>query len=247
MLIDGNEILANLTGKILVLMDEPTADTKKKLRLDIDEDGSLYGRKRELLLRNIIPVIEFDSRNWLQLEGDLIYFKDNFGGVGFWPLFVEPKEKTENPDEAQKLGETNSVSGHLVKFFQQESRNGQPDSMLNKFVCENRWWFYMALAVLLILTICLFWKRYQSCVFREHVNKYFKWYVLGLGAPIAMIIVPLALYDPVSEDFVKKWGVTVLIIILVVGYYFWERNRRKSHAKKPARPRKRLLATKNSG
>ena len=105
----------------------------------------------------------------------------------------------------------------------------------------------MALAVLLILTICLFWRRYQSCAFREHVNKYFNWYVLGLGAPIAMTIVPLASYDPVSEGFVKEWGVTVLIIILVVGYYFWERDRRKSHAKKPSRPRKRSLATKSSG
>ncbi|MDE2388696.1 MAG: hypothetical protein KGN35_06380, partial [Betaproteobacteria bacterium] len=99
---------ADMRTNILVLIEEPTTDSKKKLRLDI-ENGGLHGIERGMLKWHIVPVIEFDGRDWKQLEDDVVYFNDNFGGIGFWPLRVnEPEVAKEMPFRCDAI---QSVSG----------------------------------------------------------------------------------------------------------------------------------------
>lgn len=75
------------TGKkqkilLLALLPEPTTNEKKQLRQDIE--NALHGEQRRSLLRHIVTVISFDGHNKNQLVDDIIYAKDNFGGIGFW-------------------------------------------------------------------------------------------------------------------------------------------------------------------
>ena len=73
----------NLQMLYLVLLQEPTTHDKKLLRLNIE--NSLHGEQRQMLLRHVVPVLTFDGHNNDQLQDDIIYAKDNFGGIGFWP------------------------------------------------------------------------------------------------------------------------------------------------------------------
>ena len=66
----------------LVLIEEPTSNDKKMLRQNIE--NALHGEQRQLLLRHVVTVLTFDGHNKNQLRDDIIYAKDNFGGIGFW-------------------------------------------------------------------------------------------------------------------------------------------------------------------
>lgn len=70
-------------GKFLVLLEEPTSDTKKALRLKIE--NCLTGAQRAQVLRDIVPVVQYAHYRKSRLIFDITYFDDNFGGVGLWP------------------------------------------------------------------------------------------------------------------------------------------------------------------
>lgn len=93
-LLAGETPLVNL---VLVFLEPPTAESKKKLRARL-ENGTLQGRDLADLLRRIIPVLPsagHENTNqggganasvpFGQFVDDLVYFQDNFAGVGFWP------------------------------------------------------------------------------------------------------------------------------------------------------------------
>lgn len=67
---------------LLALLQEPTTNGKKQLRQVVE--NALHGEQRMKLLRHIVTVISFDGHNTDQLVDDIIYAKDNFGGIGFW-------------------------------------------------------------------------------------------------------------------------------------------------------------------
>jgi hypothetical protein len=241
-----------LPVKILVLIEEPTTDSKKELRANV-EGGGLNGEKRRMLLRNIIPVVTFDGKNWEQLEDDLAYFKDNFGGVGFWPLAIDPKEAADegngsaagNPadesDKAQQPVINKTVSSYLVQYFQNEERSGEPDSWLDEFVCENREMFRIALSLLTLLALFLLWFYFKSCCARGKANKYYLPALLVTVISALVVALLLLLYDPVLEKL-SKGNIPLIAVIFiclsttVIGY-----QRRKRDARKPTRPR--ILAT----
>ena len=229
------DITADLNAKILVLLEEPTTSTKKALRLDV-ESAELYGVLRGLLLRNLIPVIEFDGRNWGQLENDLVYFKDNFGGVGFWPMPIdEPAVPTELAGHCDDI---KTISGCLTRHFQIAERNGQPDSWLDQLVCENRLLFTVILTVLTLLSLILLVIYQYSC--RVH-GKHQNIYIIGMYAaiiPTLIIAMLLLMFDPVLESLSE--GNIPLIIVVTIGVlasfiYF---RRQQSKAKKPSRPKR---------
>ncbi|MBL0217396.1 MAG: hypothetical protein IPQ07_26420 [Myxococcales bacterium] len=76
-------------GAVFVLLEEPTTESKKRLRMGIEE--ALRGPDRIRLLRSIVPVITFDGRSWQQLSDDELYAADNYAGLGFWLSSTELK------------------------------------------------------------------------------------------------------------------------------------------------------------
>ncbi len=234
----GKDIGYDLKHKVLVLINEPTGQSKRSLKTAIHDSPKFNNEEeRKLLLRNIIPVIEFDERNWTQLNEDLTYFEDNFGGIGFWPLVVnvpvdEEKEMTED---------ANTVDGLLERHFQ-NTQIGEPDGFVDQFVCENRWYFYMAFVPIMILFLILAWRYIVSCNYRDHVKKYYIWYVLGLGFPLITISTLLAMFDPYFEEATNEYGSLILVIIIAVGYFLRRHQVHKIQMKKPSRPKLSMIA-----
>jgi len=220
--------------KILVLIEEPTADSKKKLRLDV-ENGELHGIERGLLLRNIIPVIEFDGRNWKQLEDDVVYFKESFGGIGFWPLMVnEPAVLEEMPSRCDEI---NSVGGCLVRYFQNMAWHGEPESFVEKMVCEHR--AYLRIALGLLTAFCLLFTSlyFYSCRIHTRIKKFYIPYLIIIVVPALIVALLLLTYDPVLEPI--STGNLPLIIVLSGGIAISiiVYQKRKKEKAKPSRPR----------
>ena len=237
-----------LPVKFLVLIEEPTTDSKKVLRANV-EDGGLNGEKRRLLLRNILPVITFDGKNWEQLEDDLAYFKDNFGGVGFWPLAIDPNEAAEEgngsaagnaageSEQAQQPVVNKTVSSYLVQYFQDEERFGKPDSLLDEFVCENREMFRIAFSLLTLLTLFLLWYYLKSCCAQGQARKYYLPALLISGISALVVAILLLLYDPVLEQLSKGNIPLIVVMFICLATTFIGYQRRKRTAKKPTRHR----------
>lgn len=223
--------------KILVLIEEPTTASKKKLRLDL-ENGELHGIERGLLLRNIIPVIEFDGRNWKQLEDDVVYFKDNFGGIGFWPLMVnEPEVVEEMPSRCDEI---QSVSGCLVRYFQKITWHGEPESFLEKIICENRAYFRIALGSLTALFLVFTSLYFYSCRIHNRIKNFYVHYVVIIVAPTLIVALLLLTYDPVLEPISSGNLPLILVLFGGIALSIIVYQRRKKDQKKPSRPRIQL-------
>jgi hypothetical protein len=225
----------NLQTKILVLIEEPTTDAKKELRLDV-ERGELHGIERELLLRSIIPVIQFDGRNWKQLEDDVVYFKSNFGGIGFWPLAV---------NEAEVVGEIpfhcdgiKSVSGCLIRFFQASTWYGEPESLLEKFVCENRTYFRLALGLLTVLSLLFVSLYFYSCRVHHRIKNHYVFYLSTLIIPMMVIALLLLTYDPALESISRGNLPLITVLFVMVAASVIAYQRRRKQLRKPSRFRK---------
>lgn len=93
----------NLKTMLLVMLQEPTMNNKKQLRFAIE--NALHGEQRQTLLRHTVMVLSFDGHNVPQLEDDIIYAKDNFGGVGFWMQPATVNTNEVNATIAEKLHE----------------------------------------------------------------------------------------------------------------------------------------------
>jgi hypothetical protein len=142
----------------LVLMDEPTARTKKQLRMEIDI--ALHGAARMELLLQIVPVINFDGQNWQQLQDDIIYARDNFGGIGLWPG-ARPQPPAATAASAEVL--PCEMSKNVDKCFRDYLREppGEPTCLACNIICEYRWWvrFVMGLLILALIVLYFHFKR----------------------------------------------------------------------------------------
>jgi amino acid transporter len=107
------------------------------------------------------PIIEPTDSNEAKLVEDIIYFKKNFGGIGFWPLPVIegigvelmtclmeilPGEQTQPEEERTLAGVVNS---NLKKFYQIEG--AEPISGYQNFVTLHRWAGRLLFDVLLVI------------------------------------------------------------------------------------------------
>ena len=110
---------------LLVLLQEPTTNEKKRLRYDI-EDG-LHGQQRARLLRDLVMVLSYDGHSRDQLDDDIIYAADNFGGIGFW---------------AQSAGANNTVADTAVSAALHKNfvdiRKSASGKRICKLLCSTR-------------------------------------------------------------------------------------------------------------
>lgn len=217
----------------LVLLDEPTTESKKKLRFDME--SSFHGVDREKMLRQIVPVTEFDKSNWQQLEDDLIYYRDNFGGVGFWPLSMsKPGAAAAGTgvvrDGVQHCDVTQSIGDCLQDYYQIEP--GVTSSKVCNIVCENRWAFRFALDVILLLLIAGAATYYRSCRWRPVIEKN---YLVPLGAVAACIVIFTLLVscDPYLNHLSQGYVIPVVLLAAIVGIVLFYRHKFKVRDEQP--------------
>jgi hypothetical protein len=215
---------------VLVLMNEPSSDAKKKLRSDIENDSGLYGADRADFLRSVLPIWHFDDRNFQQLEDDIVYSRDNFGGVGFWAPDFENMAK-EVKDTGETCLQSKSMTICLLKNYRDETVSASLPGPVEAFVCVHRWWFQLLLTALLLVMIAMGILYFRVCRVQNLINRYFL-LVLGLvGLPALVTFTLLMGYDPyfakLSHGQLPFIAASTLLVVVLAGGAWYLRSRRE--------------------
>ena len=155
---------ARLVDKLLVFLERPTTRSKKILRIRVE--NSFQGEERIQVLRAIVPVVPPGANaplepqqadgsavasatsavnSYGQFHDDLVYFQDNFDGIGFWPA---PAAGATLPDGSpDRVGELVAARYYawappLVPKRFQDLVRGPVDGAC-ALVCPNRVLFYI--------------------------------------------------------------------------------------------------------
>lgn len=157
----GNLLSATATDgkarvdRVLVFLERPTNKTKKDLRAAIENMPEFHGSNRRDLFRKIVPIISPTAESALgrrdvgdqakgdgafgQFRDDLVYFRDNFGGIGFWPAAYE-----NGPDAAYLTGLKEQIRHNFNANTYTKlgfGKNNTLDAGLTmacRYVCPNR-------------------------------------------------------------------------------------------------------------
>lgn len=210
---DEKSIRDHLNTQILVLLEEPSTDGKKSLRQNVE--NALHGADRKDLLRSILPVLVFDNKNWMQLQDDLIYFNDNFGGVGFWPLSSGPEVAT-----MQNCVDSKNVARCIALNYEELGAQGETDSAIKKFICQNRWIFRIALDFTLIVLVVVVILYFRFCSIRSRITQHFPLYLLAFGMPPIVLFTLLLLFDPALASISEGNLPFIISLTLLVGGAF---------------------------
>ncbi|PHV15153.1 hypothetical protein CSQ90_19195 [Janthinobacterium sp. BJB303] len=216
--------------RYLVLLGEPTTFSKKALREEVEQ--AIHGSGRMAVLRRMVPVINFDGQSWSQLEDDLIYFEQNFGGVGFWP-----GTKPNNADAGKTAvpGISRCQVSQLVEDCIQDhfrSPPGEADSVACKFICENRWPLRFALDVLAIALALAGIAYLRWCGVRPVLQKYYLVPLAG-AALAAAIFVGLLICDPFLAHLSDGIVIPAALVLCMVAMYFYFRQMLKERDARP--------------
>ncbi|WP_448874585.1 hypothetical protein [Desulfobulbus propionicus] len=168
----------------LLFLPEPTKEKKKALRQQIED--KLTGEQRRDTLRKIVPVLATGGlmtteANQQQFKDDMIYFQDDFGGAGFWPV------PTSADPGAAEIGETlhaTFTDEHAQDFFLAKVNAQFP--WIATLVGPYRWEIRFTLDLLLL--VIGFWALISCMVFE--VQALFRRNCFWC---IAVILIPLVL------------------------------------------------------
>ena len=221
----------NVIPHLLVLLEEETTDSKKQLRLRIE--GALHGEQRAKLLRQVVPIITFDNDNWQQLQDDIIYFKDNFGGVGFWPMPMAAVSAAptaagkEKPIDAilpstagvQQCDLSRSISECISDFYQTEP--GAQASPVCKTVCENLYLFRLTTKLVFMLLLGCAALYYGSCRWRETMARYHHAPALIVLAAWVLLSMALLFCDPFLRWLARGYMIPIFLVLLIIGIISW--------------------------
>jgi hypothetical protein len=183
--------------KVLLFLERPTTDAKKGLRERMDQ-GLFQGPNRERLLRSIIPVLPPAGHRLIkqrlkvnavasdppgefsQFEDDIIYFEDNFSGVGFWP--VPDTASPEITDITRIVASVFNTDPWARPFTGLQAR---ADAVCN-VVCPNR--AAILLATLAAFAAMLVLVRTAFYVGWAEIIAYRMFYLCGLVLPVNLVI-----------------------------------------------------------
>lgn len=246
---NGNDAASAVARSyFMVLMEEPASEAKKRLRLDIEAETSLRGIDRADFLRRVVPVLQFDNRNWQQLDDDIVYFKDNFAGIGFWPLplanLAKPVPNLSLPimDPANSCVNAELVALCLLQRYQVEGAKATQTSDIQKRVCEHRWALRATMDLFVLLDLIVLILFFQSCTVQGVIRQYFLPVVSLLVLPPVVVFMLLLFYDPaysrLSQGNVPFIIAVVVIIIGIAGGYFYLRSQREKPSRQRALPQR---------
>ena len=209
---------------VLVMLPEPTRDTKKALRGAIQE--ALRGTDSARLIRAMVPVLEYDGTGAQQLTDDIVYAADNYFGIGFWPLPYAADDGTEP-------GGARSVNQLLTAYFQPNDDVTPGGHWIAATICPQRLWlrwaFWIALAA--ALGIGAYYFSCRGCNERlDNSALYFAGMMALLALPL-MILAVLAVGDPLLDPYryvlLGLYGTGGLVVAGLVARYYFNRSRRK--------------------
>lgn len=210
---------------ILVLIPEPTQDSKKALRTAIQ--NALHGIEAARVQWAIVPVVTYDGVGSAQLADDIVFASANYHGIGFWPLaFAGPLDD----DETQPLKDATLLLEDYLQPF------GDPASKARYYagyLCPHRLWlrwvFWGSLALAIGVGAVYFSCR--GCNERlDNSGLYFAGMVALLVLPLVTLAV-LVVSDPLLTDYLKYtlalYGTGGIVAAALVSRYYFKKSRRK--------------------
>ena len=229
---------------ILVLMNEPSFEAKKALRADIENDPVLHGANKADFLRSILPVLHFDNRNWQQLEDDIVYAHDNFGGFGFWsPNFDNLAQPVT--DTSQSCAESTLIVVCLLKNYRDQTVSASLPGPLESFACVHRWALQMILTSLVLLAIVLAILFFRFCKVQNFIKTYFLWVLALIVIPAILVFTLLLLYDPflvnLSRGNLPFLIASAIIVLCIIFVYRYLRARRQVPMRQHSMPQRQGL------
>ncbi|MFB9243025.1 hypothetical protein IV454_26055 [Massilia antarctica] len=217
----------------LVLFDEPTGHNKQLLRREIETGNSAMDQLR--LLNRMVPVINFDGEGWQQLEDDLIYFNQNFGGVGFWPgrTFTATAPPKRAVAGVMHCNESQSVDDCIQDFFRDPpGQASSTDSTVSKLVCEYRWPLRFTLDLLILILVLLAVTYARSCQARTLLRKHYL-APLAVALLAILVLVALLLFDPYLAPLTDGYLIPAVLVLCLIGMYFYFRAKFKERNERP--------------
>lgn len=229
----GTPATAAVPPKLLVFIEEPTSASKKQLRADIE--SAYHGENRVRILRQIVPVIEFGKKDWAQLEDDMIYFGDNFGGIGFWPVTVNKVGKESAASVARGTGVrscdiSRSVERCLEDFM--ETKAGYSPFAFTNFICENRWVLRFLVGLCLLFLAISAALYYQFCHWRPKFER-FRYFFLGVLAFAAIDTGLLIRFDPYLQHMAQGNLISVMLVLVIIAIVIYYRRQFKMRDERP--------------
>lgn len=215
---------------ILILLNEPSSDAKKQLRSDIENDSSLHGSDRADFLRSILPVLHFDNRNWQQLQDDIVYARDTFGGLGLWaPDFDNLAKPVE--DVSLSCLKSASLTTCLSRNYLDPGEEIKLPGPLEAFACVQRWLLRLILSFLLLVIVTVVVLFFRFCGAQNFIKKNFLYILLLVNIPATLVFILLLLYDPLlgrlsAGNLPFIITAAVGMAILIAGYMYLRKRRR---------------------
>ena len=213
-----------MSGLFLVLLQEPTTNDKKLLRLKIE--NGLHGKDRMKLLRGVVMAITFDGHNVDQLTDDVIYAKDNFGGIGFWPQAFVPD------GDAAAAAQSSGIIGTVLHGNFLSTASGDAPSVC-KYICPNKWAFRITWNIFVLALVSCILMRFMSCAWRTLFDNHFIHFIAGVVAPFFLLSIALLFCDPAWQAISRGNGLLILVVMAAIGYSIWNYNDKKSKANLP--------------
>lgn len=213
---------------VLVFLEEPVSDMKKRLRLAVENE--FRGSVRVEVLRKVLPVIPPNGHglktaqstscggatdHYWQLQDDLVYFRDNFRGAAFWPL-----PQGRGKDQA-------ALKQRLDCTFAKLQNEGWLAALVNalpldicKLVCPNERLFrdvFLGLAALLILFVLL---AGWSCRIRSAIRKRYLYPLLAVALLLALGAALITCIPKYQENEALILGLVVAFLIATWLVYY---------------------------
>jgi hypothetical protein len=197
----GYRSQTNVTIRYIVALPEPTTFSKKALREAVEASPDLAGTNRAIVVRRIVPLVSVGSAGVRQMNDDMAYFNDNFGGVALWP------QPAADAATAQVVEAT--VRSTILA---DETREGAVCNL----VCNWRWalraMFWVLLGVALVsLLLFLFSCRVRALGHPFQLYLAVAWIVPAVIGGLLLRCDP----DLASADFSKRLLFAVLAVVFV--------------------------------
>lgn len=173
LLIAESDDTKKIVDKVLVFLERPTSNTKKRLRARFDR-GGYRGEERPKVLRSIIPIVPPSGHQFVeqlpqkgqepnpsadeysQFTDDVAYFDDNFGGIGFWPVPLIGAPETAKIKEV--ISEKWNAKGPLqdAKIIREKL------TAVCTFACPNRAYIILLAMAIFTVVALLIWRSFYS-------------------------------------------------------------------------------------
>lgn len=223
----------SVVEKLLVFLEQPTAQTARIIRQKLD-GGTYRANVRTDILRRILPVVPPDGARFVDADealeitdmqsprgrflDKLIYFEDNFAGIGFWPVPVAGQPGND------QVAEIISTTWNAWRFPDELATVEQSYMAVCAFVCPNRFYFSASAAsIATLVALLVVWSFYSGT---GHSIAY-RWHLVSLGnVTLLALLVLMTTCDPDAfwAPIFLLLLATVLVVTLLFNTYQYARN-----------------------